>query len=404
MPSNTIPDGFEAGAFHPDYGNRRVSGRLRVDGGMVNFESDQGFFAFPLTDIQVNLGGASDRLVFFAHPQFPKASIFTADHAVLDHPAFAQNPSLARARDRIRRRKIVSLCVTLAILGLIIAAIAGVWLGKDPMVNAIARQVPAEWEQQLGDTAFKQVTLSRKLITDDAVQRQLDLLAGPLLAVVPQDRCKFRLHIIEDASLNAFALPGGNVAIHTGLLLAADTPEEVLGVLGHELSHVTRQHGMRAMVQSVGLFAVVQAFLGDATGLLAVLANNAPFLLTQKFSRDHEREADEQGFRYLEAAKLNPRGMITFFEKMRREEEKLRAQLPGGEALDALNFLSTHPATPERMAHLEQLMARSGRKDGFAVVDLNFREFQQALRSKLSQPEKEKKPVKPKQPGKPEAK
>ena len=395
MPARPSSDSFEAGAFHPDYGNRRVSGTLRIEGGMVNFVSDQGFFAFPLDTVQVNLGGASDRLVFFAHENFPKASLFTSDQAILDHPAFAQNPTLTRARDRIRRRKLVSRCITLGILALIVVGIAGVWLAKDPMVKAVASQVPAEWEQKLGDTAFAQVTLTSKLVTDADVKKQLEQLAAPLLAAVPQNRYKFKLHIIEDASLNAFALPGGNVAFHTGLLLTAETPEEVLGVLAHEISHVTEQHGMRGIVQGLGLYAIVTTFFGDVSGLAAILVNNAPFLLSQKFSRDHEREADEQGFRYLEAAKLNPRGMITFFEKMRREEEKLREKIPGGEALDALNFLSTHPATAERTAHLEKLLAKSPRKDGFTAVDLNFKEFQATLRAKLSQPAKAKKAEKP---------
>ena len=395
MSAHTTKDSFEAGAFHPDHGTRRISGTLRIEGGMVNFAGDQGFFAFPLDSVQINLGGASDRLVFFAHANYPKASIFTSDQAILDHPAFAQNPTLTRARDRIRRRKLVGRCITLGILALIVAAIAGVWLAKDPMVKAVASRVPAEWEQKLGDAAFTQVSLGSKIINDDGLKKQLEQLAAPLLAAVPQDRYKFKLHIIEDASLNAFALPGGNVAFHTGLLLTADTPEEVLGVLAHELSHVTEQHGMRGIVQGLGLYATVSIFFGDVSGLAAILVNNAPFLLSQKFSRDHEREADEQGFRYLETAKLNPRGMITFFEKMRREEEKLREKLPGGEALDALNFLSTHPATAERTEHLEKLLAKSPRKDGFTVVDLNFKEFQTALRAKLSQPEKQKKAEKP---------
>lgn len=395
MPARPSPDAFEAGAFHPDHGTRRISGTLRIDGGMVNFEGDDGFFAFPLDSVQVSLGGASDRLVFFAHPNFPKASIFTPDQAVLDHPAFAQNSTLTRARDRIRRRKFVSRCITFGILALLVGAIAGVWLAKNPMVRAIASQVPAEWETKLGDTAFKQVSLTRKLITDADVERQLEVLTKPLLAVVPQDRYQFKLHIIEDATLNAFALPGGNVAIHSGLLLAADSPEEVLGVLAHELSHVTKQHGMRAMVEGLGLYAIVTTFFGDVTGIAAILVNNAPFLLTQKFSRDYEREADTQGFHYLEAAKLNPRGMISFFEKMRREEEKLREQLPGGEAMDALDFLSTHPATTERMERLQKLLEKSPRKDGFTVVDLDFKEFQKALRAKLSLPDKGKQVEKP---------
>ncbi len=395
MPARSSPDSFEAGAFHPDHGTRRISGTLKIDGGMVNFEGSDGFFAFPLDSVQVSLGGASDRLVFFAHPNFPKASIFTSDQAVLSHPAFAQNPTLTRARDRIRRRKFVSRCITFSILALIVGAIAGVWFAKDPMVTAVASQMPADWEQKLGDTAFTQVSLSRKFITDTEVKRQLDLLAKPLLAVVPQDRYQFKLHLIEDASLNAFALPGGNVAIHSGLILAADSPEEVLGVLAHELSHVTKQHGVRAMVENLGLYAVVSTFFGDVSGIAGILLNNAPFLLTQKFSRDYEREADLQGFRYLEAAKLNPRGMISFFEKIQREQEKLREKLPGGEALDALDFLSTHPATTERMERLQKLLEKSPRKDGFTVVDLDFKEFQKALRAKLSLPEKGKKAEKP---------
>lgn len=395
MSARSLPDSFDAGAFHPDHGPRRVSGTLRIDGGMVGFQGDAGFFAFPLDTVQVSLGGASDRLVFFAHESFPKASIFTADQRILDHPAFAQNPTLARARARLRQRKLLARGLTLGIIGLILAAIAGLWFAKNPMVRAIASQVPAEWERKLGDTAFAQVSLGSKFITDPAVKKQLDQLAAPLLAVVPQDRYQFKLHLIEDASLNAFALPGGNVALHTGLLLAAESPEEVLGVLGHELSHVTAQHGLRGIVEGLGLYAVISTFFGDVSGLAAILVNNAPFLLTQKFSRDHEREADEQGFRYLEAAKLNPRGLLTFFAKMRREEEKLKEKLPAGAALDALSFLSTHPATAERAARLERLLAASPRKDGFATVDLDFKAFQAALRATLSQPEK---PEQPKQP------
>jgi len=395
MSARSLSDSFDAGAFHPDHGPRRVSGTLRIDGGMVGFQGDAGFFAFPLDTVQVSLGGASDRLVFFAHESFPKASIFTADQRVLDHPAFAQNPTLARARARLRQRQLLARGLTLGIIGLILAAIAGLWFAKNPMVRAIASQVPAEWERKLGDTAFAQVSLGSKFITDPAVKKQLDQLAAPLLAVVPQDRYQFKLHLIEDASLNAFALPGGNVALHTGLLLAAESPEEVLGVLGHELSHVTAQHGLRGIVEGLGLYAVISTFFGDVSGLAAILANNAPFLLTQKFSRDHEREADEQGFRYLEAAKLNPRGLLTFFAKMRREEEKLKEKLPAGAALDALSFLSTHPATAERAARLERLLAASPRKDGFATVNLDFKAFQAALRATLSQPEK---PEQPKQP------
>lgn len=384
--SSSSAASFEAGAFHPDHGTRRVAGRLSLDGGLVRFESEALRFTLPLEGLSVRLGGASDRLIFFEHPEVSGVSVFTSDRAVLEHPAFAQNPALGQARGRIRQTQWLSRGVLMAVMVALVAALAGLWLAKDSMVESVARKVPAAWEEKLGEAAFVQFSLGHKFVADEEVKRQLDRLAAPLLAVVPQDRYPFTLHLVEDPSLNAFALPGGKVMLHSGLLLAADTPEEVLGVLAHELAHVTRQHGVRGIVGNLGLYAVVTFLVGDVSGIAAILVNNAPFLLSQKFSRDHEREADDQGFRYLTAAGLNPRGLITFFDKVRAEEEALKAKVPGGQALDALGFLSTHPATTERQARLERLITEAGRREGFKAVELDFAAFQRLLRSKLSTP------------------
>lgn len=378
---------FEAGAFHPDHGTRRVAGRLILDGGLVRFESEALRFTLPLDGLSVRLGGASDRLIFFEHPNHSGVSVFTSDRTVLEHPAFAQNPALGLAQGQIRQKQWIARGMLFAVLLTLLATLAGLWLAKDSMVESVAGKVPAAWEEKLGEAAFVQFSLGQKFLTDEEVKRQLYRLAAPLLAVVPQDRYPFTLHLVEDPSLNAFALPGGKVMLHSGLLLAADTPEEVLGVLAHELAHVTRQHGVRGIVSNLGLYAVATLFVGDVSGIAAVLVNNAPFLLSQKVFRDHERDADEQGFRYLTAAGLNPRGLITFFDKVRQEEETLKAKVPGSQALDALGFLSTHPATTERQARLERLIAESGPREGFKSVELDFSAFQQLLRTRLSRPD-----------------
>jgi predicted Zn-dependent protease len=387
MPELSPASSFAAGAFHPSQGTRRVAGTLRLEGGSAHFAGETLTFSLPLDGVSVRLGGASDRLIFFEHASAPGVSVFTSDRAVLEHPAFAQNPLLGQARGQIRRRHFAARSLVLAVSVALVLALAGLWLAKDSMVEKIAGQVPAAWEQKLGEAAFVHFSLGKKFITEPAVTGSLEQLAAPLLKAVPHDRYAFTLHLVEDASLNAFALPGGKVVLHTGLLLAADSPEEVLGVLAHELAHVTRQHGVRGIVQGLGLYATVSLFIGDVSGVAAILVNNAPFLLTQKFSRDHEREADEVGFRSLEAAGIDPRGMISFFEKLRQEEAKLKAQVPGGAALDALGFLSTHPATAERAQHLEALLAASPRQDGFSRAAVDFKAFQQAVRAQLSQPD-----------------
>ena len=99
MASRALPEHFEAGAFHPDYGTRRAAGMLHIAPDGVQFQGENGMFQLPLEGLDVSVGGASDRLVFFAHPNFPKVSIFTSDQAVLDHPAFVHNRALGRARD-----------------------------------------------------------------------------------------------------------------------------------------------------------------------------------------------------------------------------------------------------------------------------------------------------------------
>jgi predicted Zn-dependent protease len=193
---------------------------------------------------------------------------------------------------------------------------------------------------------------------------------------------------VEDTTLNAFAMPGGNVVIHSGLLLAADRSEEVAGVLAHEIAHVTQRHGFRSIISSLGLYQVLQLFIGDATGLLAVLANNSAFLIDRKFSRDFEREADNTGWEYLMRANIEPTGMIDFFKKVQIEEKKQLEQLHAQGADKVLSFISTHPGTDERISSLEARWQKVQTKTGFHRFDLNYSEFKDSLRTKLhSEPE-----------------
>jgi predicted Zn-dependent protease len=111
--------------------------------------------------------------------------------------------------------------------------------------------------------------------------------------------------------------------------------------------------------------------------MAAVLTEGGAELLSLRFSREFEREADDAGWGYLLAAGIDPRGMLSFFTKLREEEERLG---PVSSALGYLALLSTHPATPER---IERLVAKLGEVPAghrFAPLDVDFRAFQEALR------------------------
>ena len=223
---------------------------------------------------------------------------------------------------------------------------------------------------------FAQLDQGDGFLEGSELEDLLARLTEPLLAVVPQHDYRFHFHIAEDECINAFALPGGPVVIHSGLVLRADAAEEVVGVLAHEIAHVTRRHTLRQVVSTLGLFTLVQALFGDLTGVAAVLTEGGAELLTLGFSRDFEREADDEGWRYLVAAGIDPRGMIGFFEKLRQEKEQ-RDGLGGAPAY--LGFLSTHPTTPERIARLTRKLEGIPAGTRFQPMDVDFRAFQEAL-------------------------
>lgn len=160
---------------------------------------------------------------------------------------------------------------------------------------------------------------------------------------------KWQYFVIDDPkTVNAFVTPGGRIYVYTGLLLAAENEAEVVGVLGHELGHVIARHTARQLVAAKGLETVAAMALGkdpsDVAALAAGLAGKGAILA---YGRDMELEADQYGARYANAAGYDPKGLATFFEKLRAK----------GEAPEFLTFLSTHPANTERIEKINAAIA-----------------------------------------------
>ena len=157
-------------------------------------------------------------------------------------------------------------------------------------------------------------------------------------------RFKYEVHIAQDDSPNAFALPGGVIVVHTGLIAATTRAEELAGVLAHEVQHVELRHSLRGVIKDMGLRGLWAFVMGDLGGSLAGQA--ALELTSLRFSRSDEREADEHGFDALVAAGIDPAGMPAFFKTL---GQKAGGQVPA--------FLSTHPASEERDRELSQRLA-----------------------------------------------
>jgi predicted Zn-dependent protease len=355
-------------------------GRIFIDAAALTFAAGGMRVSLPLEGLAVTVGGAGGRMLFFTHAAQPGWTLCTTDHAILDAALLASLPEIRAQAARIRAARKRSVWALIFIALFLVGGIWGLVMLKEPVVASIADRIPPAWERQLGDVAFSGMRAGKRMIEAPDIAEMLARITTPLLDPIPQERYPFTVHIMSDPTVNAFALPGGHIVLHTGLILKAGSIEEIAGVLAHEAAHVTLQHGLRQMIATVGTVALVQAFFGDATGLFAVLTENSALLLARKYSRDYERAADDAGWTYLTQARIDPRGMIGFFERLLENSEETDGEKSAPGIGEPLRFLSTHPTTRERISRLQERWKRSGPWMEYRRIDLDLGAFQHAVR------------------------
>ena len=361
------PGRYQANAYTPQTQARVNSGHVQITADGVRFESATVTGALPVSGLVVRRGGHNGEQIFFEHPQVPGWSIYSSDPALARDPLLRVQPEIARqlaAADKSRRSTPAPVRIAMLLLALFFGGLALLWTQKDRIAEYIANKIPVEWEARFGDQVFAQFAREGKMLTNSVWDEPVSTITSRLLPVVEKSGYEFKFHIMSDTNVNAFAIPGGHVVILTGLLESADSAEEVAGVLAHEIAHVTRRHSLRNIIKSAGLIVTLQALIGDASGLFGLATEASRYLLQQKFSRDFEREADETGWSYLVQAKIDPRGMTRFFEKLR----DMMAQSGAAAMEGALSLANTHPTSQERIDRLTAKWEETSGKNGF--VDL----------------------------------
>ena len=232
-----------------------------------------------------------------------------------------------------------------AIWGVVLGAISGLalflWFGSDLLVEFAVSRIPVEWEQKLGESAYRDFLLQQTVMKEGSAVAAVNEIAKRLTDQIPDNPYRFEVSVVKSDVVNAFALPGGYVVVFTGLMKKAENGEEVAGVLSHELNHVLQRHGLERIVKQLGLIAVVTIVLGDQQGLVGLMKQVGVELLSLKFGRAQETEADVTGLQLLHRAKIDPAGMIRFFERLSEKDH------------DRVEILSTHPMSEGRAARLK---------------------------------------------------
>jgi predicted Zn-dependent protease len=216
-------------------------------------------------------------------------------------------------------------------------------------------------ERRIGESIMREIRFrDPKYLDDPEVTDYLSTLGARLAQHAAGARQDFEFFAMRDPTINAFAMPGGFVGVHTGLLMAAESESEVASVLAHEIAHVTQRHiarmlGQQQQMQLPMLAAMAAAILLGASrpdlAAGAAVAAQAGAVQTQlAYSRDFEREADRIGFQALEGAGFDVHAMGSFFEKMQRGMRLADdGSVPG--------YLRTHPITTERIADAQNRAA-----------------------------------------------
>lgn len=227
--------------------------------------------------------------------------------------------------------------------------------GLPDLGDASQAVLSPQQERRIGESIMSDIHRSSELLDDAEVTDYLNSLGARLVANSEDPSRRFEFFIVKDSTLNAFALPGGFIGVHTGLILSAQSESELASVLAHEISHVTQHHLARMIAGTqkntlTSLAALAVAILASRSNPqvanAAIATAQATSIQSQlDYTREHEREADRIGLQTLERSGFDARAMTSFFERLQKYGRLYENNAPV--------YLRTHPLTTERIADVQ---------------------------------------------------
>ncbi len=219
----------------------------------------------------------------------------------------------------------------------------------------IARAITTQEEEELSQKFMVEINANYEVIHDSVISNYINQIGDKILAVVPPQPFQYHFHVVKEEVYNAFAGPGGQIFINSGLFEALDNEDEIAGIIAHEISHVVCRHISQQIEQSkkvgLGTLAGVAASIlmgaagaGAAATATAVGSMAAAQTVMLAHSREDEMQADQRGVDFLTQAGYNPKGLMTALTKIRSRQWYGKEQIP--------TYMMTHPAVEDRIGYL----------------------------------------------------
>jgi predicted Zn-dependent protease len=281
--------------------------------------------------------GTDHGLVLGRRGSLARLTIHDRDAAATIRAHLAALPG-RRRRTVWRSVAVVGMAVVFVLAGFAVA------LHSRAAARFVVTLVPPSWEAPLGDAVIGEVGRqfadagAPPWCTGDAGRRALDRMTARLVAaggpaIAP-------VAVVNGKTVNALTMPGGRIALFRGLIDQAQSPDELAGVLAHEMGHVRHRHSMQMLVTGVGLGLLLQLVTADVTGG-TVLATATQVVVISGFTRPAEHEADADAKRVLGAAGIGSQGLAEFFDRLAASEKAVRNTA-------VFRLIATHPNSTER--------------------------------------------------------
>ena len=195
-----------------------------------------------------------------------------------------------------------------------------------------------ENEQKIGDLLIEAYLESKTLISDSIVNVSIDKIYKRLITEIDSSEYDYKIYVIKDDNINAFAALGGNIVVFSGLIEYAETPEELAAVLAHEIGHVEQRHVVNKVVKELGITLILSVLSGGDPGFINEIIQQS---LSTVFDRKQESDADDFALLLLEKSSIHPNSLAAIFTKIRDKY--------ASSTFESLEFLSTHPNTNKRI-------------------------------------------------------
>jgi len=225
-----------------------------------------------------------------------------------------------------------------------------------------ANRTPKEWEIKMGDSAIQQFLANEQedVNKSNILNQFFDSLN--ISSIYP-----IKLYVVNDSIINAFAMPGGHIVVYKGILDRMCSYQELVGLLGHELAHIEKQHSLKTIYQTVSSYLMISLIFGDLTGIAAIFVEQANNIKNLSYSRSFELESDQEGLRLMLERNINPQGLLDLFNILKSTHTDNQLQS---------SFFSTHPLTEERIQIIEASIKPSHTYQNYPELEQLFNDLQ----------------------------